>query len=55
MGDIEETLSDYREISGVKMPYRLSLTRNGQQYLDAQITEAKANTNPSLERLAQKP
>lgn len=55
MGDVEETLSDYREVGGVKMPYKMSLTRNGQQYLDAQITEATANTNPSLQGLAQKP
>jgi hypothetical protein len=54
-GDIEETLSDYHEVGGVKMPHKISMTRNGQKYLDAQITEVTANTNPSLERLAQKP
>lgn len=53
--DIEETFSDYREVGGVKMAYKVSATRNGQKFLDAQITEATANTNPSLEKLAQKP
>jgi hypothetical protein len=54
-GDIEETLRDYREVGGLKIPYKLSSTRNGQKYQDAQITEVTANTSPSLERLAQKP
>jgi hypothetical protein len=54
-GDVEQTLSDYREVGGVKMPYKISVTRNGQQYFDAQVTEAMANRNPSLQSLAQKP
>ena len=54
-GDIEDTLSDYREVGGVKIAYKISATRNGQKYLDAQITEATANTNPGLEKLVQKP
>jgi hypothetical protein len=54
-GDIEETLSDYHEVGGVKMPHKISMTRNGQKYLEAQITEATANATPSLETLAQRP
>lgn len=54
-GDIDETFSDYREVGGVKMAYKISVIRNGQKSFDAQVTEARANTNPDLERLAQKP
>jgi hypothetical protein len=54
-GDVEQTLSDYREVGGVKMPYKISVTRNGRQYFDAQVTEAMANTHPNLEKLAQRP
>jgi hypothetical protein len=53
--DIDHKFSDYREVGGVKLAYKTSGTRNGQTSFDEQITEAKANTNPSLERLAQKP
>jgi hypothetical protein len=54
-GDIEEAFSDYREVGGVKMPFKFSLMRNGQKSLDGQITQVKANTHPSPETLAQRP
>jgi hypothetical protein len=53
--DIEDSFSDYREVSGVKVPYKVSKTRNGKKFDDGQVTDAKPNTNPSLEKLAQKP
>jgi hypothetical protein len=37
------------------MPYKISVTRNGQQYFDAQVTEAMAKTHPSMETLVQRP
>jgi hypothetical protein len=54
-GDFEESLSDYREVRGIKTAYRISVTKNGQRFLDAEIIEASANAKPNLETLAQKP
>jgi len=54
-GDMEDTLSDYREVGGVKMPFKTTGSVNGQKYLEAEITEAKANTNPDPAKLAAKP
>ena len=54
-GDIEVTFSDYRKVGGVEMAYKMWVIRNGQRYSDTQITEARANTNPSLDKLAEKP
>jgi len=54
-GDIEATFSDYRKVGGVNIAYRCSATRNGLQYFDYQITEARANTMPNLAKLAEKP
>jgi hypothetical protein len=55
IGNIEESLSDYREVDGVKAAYKVSATKNGQSYANVQIVEAFANTKPRLETLAQKP
>ena len=37
---IEEIYSDYREIEGVKLPFRMSVTQNGTAFLEATVTEA---------------
>ena len=53
--EIDVMFSDYRDVGGVKMAYRTSMTKNGQTWIDSQVIQAEANTNPSLEKLAQKP
>jgi zinc protease len=54
-GEVTETFADYREVSGVKMAFKTTASLNGQKYLEAEITEAKANTNPDPAKLAAKP
>ena len=54
-GEVEETLSDYREVSGVKVPFKTAVSLNGQKYLEGEVTEAKANSNPDPAKMAEKP
>ena len=54
-GDIEESFSDFREVGGVRVAHKISATLNGTKYQEAEVVEAKANTNPDLAKLAEKP
>jgi hypothetical protein len=54
-GDVVETLGDYRDVGGVKLAFKSSASVNGQKYMEVEITEQKANTNPDLSKLAAKP
>lgn len=42
-GEMAETLSDYREVAGVKMPFVSRLELNGQKLGEAKVVEAKIN------------
>ncbi len=54
-GDVEETLGDYRDVNGVKLPFKTSASLNGQKYIDVTVSEQKANTSPDVKKLAEKP
>jgi hypothetical protein len=54
-GEVEETFGDYRDVGGVKLAFKTSASFNGQKYMDVEVTEQKANTNPDLSKLAAKP
>ena len=54
-GDIEESFTDFKDLGGVKAAYKVSATLNGQKFQDAEMVEAKANTNPDKAKLAEKP
>jgi glyoxylase-like metal-dependent hydrolase (beta-lactamase superfamily II) len=45
MGDssFEETLSDWRDINGVKLPYRMTYTLNGVKVFDTTVTDARVD------------
>jgi zinc protease len=40
----EETYSDYREVSGLRLPFKRSIKRNGKPFAEASITELKINS-----------
>ncbi|HEY2934602.1 MAG TPA: pitrilysin family protein [Acidobacteriota bacterium] len=42
--DAEENYSDYREVSGVRLPFKRTAKRNGQPFAEVTITEIKVNT-----------
>ncbi|MGE5570433.1 MAG: M16 family metallopeptidase [Rhodospirillales bacterium] len=42
-GEIEEVYSDYREVSGVKLPFKTQVFQNGQKRAEQTTTELKIN------------
>jgi len=53
--DFEETYSDYREVSGLMIPFRLQSTQNGAAFLTGTISEVKFDTGVVAEELGKKP
>jgi hypothetical protein len=49
-GDVEVVVSDYRDVSGVQIPWRIIGFQNGQQYLELSVTgyELNGNVDPAL-------
>jgi len=54
-GDVEQTYSDYRDVSGLQLAHKLVMTLDGQKILEAEVTEIKINTCADPARLGQKP
>ena len=44
-GQVDEVYSDYREIGGVKVPFKVTLFSDGKKVGDLKITDVKINTN----------
>ena len=42
--NIEEFLSDYRDVDGIKMPFHAKVMANGEPYVEAQVEEIYVNT-----------
>ncbi|MGH9558930.1 MAG: M16 family metallopeptidase [Bryobacteraceae bacterium] len=52
---IVETFSDWREVSGVKVPFKSSIEQNGNKLIESSIENYKFNTGLKAEELSQKP
>ncbi len=52
---IEEKLSDFREVGGVKLPFKLTILQGGQPFSVGAMQEAKLNTGLTAEELGKKP
>ncbi len=55
VGDAELAYSDYRDVSGIQVPFKTVLTMNGQKLLEGENTEFKINIGADPAKLAQKP
>jgi len=53
--DLEEIFSDYREVSGVRVPFRTIVNQNGEKFLDSTVSEVKLNSGADPAELAKKP
>jgi outer membrane lipoprotein-sorting protein len=42
--DVEEQFSDFREISGIRLPFKITTLQNGKKAAEGTITEVKINT-----------
>jgi zinc protease len=53
--EVTETLSDWREVDGIKMPFKVLMEQNGQKVGDVVISEIKINTGITPEDLSKRP
>ena len=49
--NVEESLSDWREVSGVKVPYRTAISQGGKKFADIKVQEFKINTGLTAQEL----
>ncbi len=53
--EVKETFSDWREVNGIKLPFKISIEQNGKNAGEAAIAEIKLNTGLSADELSRKP
>lgn len=53
--EIEETLSDWREVGGIRLPHKVTITQGGKPAAEGVIQEWKLNSGLKPEELSQKP
>jgi len=52
---MEDIWSDFREVAGVKMPYKIAKTYNGIKFADYTVTDCKINSGLKVEDLRSRP
>jgi predicted Zn-dependent peptidase len=50
-----ETWEDWREIGGVKVPQKITITQGGQKFAEVKLTENKVNSGVKLEEIQKRP
>jgi len=55
MADMEEVYSDYREVSGIQVPFRVVGHQNGVPFIETVIAEVRFNSGVDPAELAKKP
>jgi len=52
---VEEDLSDFREVGGVKLPYVVKIMQGGQKFADVTVAEYRLNSGLKAQDLGKKP
>ncbi len=52
---MEDSFADWREVGGLKFPFKVTVTREGQPFADVTVQEIKLNSGLSGEALSRKP
>ena len=52
---MEDSFADWREVGGLKFPFKVTVTREGQPFADVTVREIKLNSGLSGEVLSRKP
>ncbi len=52
---VQETYSDFREVNGIQIPFKIAMTQNGQRYADVTVSDFKINTGLKMEDLQKRP
>jgi hypothetical protein len=50
-----ETYSDFRDVNGIKIPFKISAELGGRKYADESLLEVKINTGLKAEVLRKRP
>jgi zinc protease len=53
--EVQDTFSDYRDVDGIKIPFRIVIRQGGEKFADVTVKEAKFNSGLKLADLEQKP
>jgi hypothetical protein len=53
--NVQEAYSDFREVDGIKIPFRTSVTTGGKPYGEATVVEYRINTGLKVETLQKRP
>ena len=51
----QEDFSDFREVAGIKLPYRTSMRQGGQRFADVTVKEAQVNLGLKSAELEKRP
>jgi zinc protease len=54
-GPIEEVYGDWRETSGIRLPWRITMNQGGHTVADVTVTDVKVNQGLTPEQLSKKP
>ncbi len=52
---VDESFSDWRDVGGVKVPYKASIVQGGKKFADVTVQEYKINSGLKAEDLSKKP
>jgi zinc protease len=55
MADVKETYLDWRDVDGIKLPFKVQIEQNGKKAGEATVSEIKLNTGLSADELSKKP
>ncbi len=53
--EVEEVLSEWKEVDGVQLPYRIVVNQGGKKFSEASIREIRINTGLKQEELSKQP
>jgi zinc protease len=51
----EELLDDFREVEGIKLPFKITINQSGKKFADVTVTEYKLNSGLKIIDLARRP
>jgi hypothetical protein len=51
----EDVYDDYRDVNGIKMPFKITINQGGRRFADVTVTEHKLNTGIKTTDLARRP
>jgi hypothetical protein len=52
---VEETYSDFRDVSGIKIPFHISITQGGEPFADVSVQDYKINVGINLAEISKQP